>query len=90
MYGVDINSRNCYNYRLAPETQFPGPLQDVLYAYLWLLEDFQIPPENIIIGGDTLVEASLSCTTDVSERQRLSTSIRSDCHVTLGRSHPEL
>jgi len=41
------------DYRLAPETCFPGPLHDVVSAYLRLLEDLQIPPENIIVCGDS-------------------------------------
>ncbi|KAF8167393.1 hypothetical protein B0H34DRAFT_15171 [Crassisporium funariophilum] len=41
------------DYRLAPETCFPGPLHDVVSAYLRLVEDLQIPPENIIICGDS-------------------------------------
>jgi acetyl esterase/lipase len=38
---------------LAPETCFPGPLHDVVCAYLRLVEDLHIPPENIIICGDS-------------------------------------
>ncbi|KAF8899099.1 Alpha/Beta hydrolase protein [Infundibulicybe gibba] len=41
------------DYRLAPETQFPGPLHDAVSAYLRLTEDLHIPPENIIISGDS-------------------------------------
>lgn len=41
------------DYRLAPETQFPGPLHDVVCAYLRLVEDLHIPPENIVISGDS-------------------------------------
>lgn len=41
------------DYRLAPETCFPGPLHDVVTAYLRLLEELHIPPENIIISGDS-------------------------------------
>ncbi|KAJ3567342.1 hypothetical protein NP233_g6436 [Leucocoprinus birnbaumii] len=41
------------DYRLAPETQFPGPLHDVVSAYLRLVEDLHIPPENIIVSGDS-------------------------------------
>ena len=38
---------------MAPETCFPGPLHDVVCAYLRLVEDLHIPPENIIICGDS-------------------------------------
>ncbi|KAJ7193352.1 Alpha/Beta hydrolase protein [Mycena pura] len=41
------------DYRLAPETRFPGPLHDVVSAYLRLVEDLHIPPENIIVCGDS-------------------------------------
>lgn len=41
------------DYRLAPETRFPGQLQDAVYAYLRLIDDLHIPPENIIIAGDS-------------------------------------
>ncbi|KAJ7492363.1 Alpha/Beta hydrolase protein [Mycena latifolia] len=41
------------DYRLAPETRFPGPLHDAVSAYLRLVEDLHIPPENIIVAGDS-------------------------------------
>ncbi|TFK67355.1 alpha/beta-hydrolase [Pluteus cervinus] len=41
------------DYRLAPETIFPGPLHDVVCGYLRLIDDLQIPPQNIIICGDS-------------------------------------
>lgn len=41
------------DYRLAPETQFPGPLHDAVCGYLRLVEDLHIPPENIIVSGDS-------------------------------------
>ncbi|KLO20071.1 lipase/ esterase [Schizopora paradoxa] len=41
------------DYRLAPETRFPGQLIDVVSAYMRLLEDLHIPPENIIVAGDS-------------------------------------
>ncbi|WWD21877.1 hypothetical protein CI109_106365 [Kwoniella shandongensis] len=41
-------------YRLAPEHTFPLPLHDVLQGYLRLLSaPLSIPPENIIIAGDS-------------------------------------
>ncbi|KAF8078986.1 Alpha/Beta hydrolase protein [Lyophyllum atratum] len=36
-----------------PETVFPGPLHDVVSGYLRLVEDLQIPPENILLAGDS-------------------------------------
>lgn len=41
------------DYRLAPETCFPGPLHDAVSAYFRLVEDLHIPPENIILAGDS-------------------------------------
>jgi acetyl esterase/lipase len=41
------------DYRLAPETRFPGPLHDVVSGYLRLVDDLHIPSENIIIAGDS-------------------------------------
>ena len=41
------------DYRLAPETRFPGQLLDVVSAYMRFLEDLHIPPENIIVAGDS-------------------------------------
>ncbi|MBW2724418.1 MAG: alpha/beta hydrolase, partial [Deltaproteobacteria bacterium] len=39
-------------YRLAPETPFPGAVEDATAAYGFLLEQ-GIAPENIAIGGDS-------------------------------------
>ena len=41
------------DYRLAPETNFPGPLHDAVSGYMRLTEDLRIPPENIILAGDS-------------------------------------
>ena len=41
------------DYRLAPETRFPGPLHDAVSAYFRLVDDLHISPENIIIAGDS-------------------------------------
>ncbi|KAG6380959.1 Alpha/Beta hydrolase protein [Boletus reticuloceps] len=41
------------DYRLAPETCFPGPLHDVVSAYLRLTEDLHVPAENVILAGDS-------------------------------------
>ncbi|EPQ60247.1 alpha/beta-hydrolase [Gloeophyllum trabeum ATCC 11539] len=41
------------DYRLAPETRFPGPLHDAVSAYFRLIDDLHIPPENILIAGDS-------------------------------------
>ncbi|KAK4058477.1 hypothetical protein OIO90_000638 [Microbotryomycetes sp. JL221] len=41
------------NYRLAPETRFPGQVHDAVSAYMRLIVDLKIPPENIIFAGDS-------------------------------------
>ncbi|KAH9920257.1 Alpha/Beta hydrolase protein [Epithele typhae] len=41
------------DYRLAPETRFPGPLHDAVSAYFRLVNDLHVPPENIVIAGDS-------------------------------------
>ncbi|KIJ66190.1 hypothetical protein HYDPIDRAFT_26560 [Hydnomerulius pinastri MD-312] len=41
------------DYRLAPETCFPGPLHDVVTAYFRLTDDLQVPAENIVVAGDS-------------------------------------
>ncbi|SGY47202.1 BQ5605_C001g00506 [Microbotryum silenes-dioicae] len=41
------------NYRLAPETRFPGQLHDAVSAYMRLIIDLKIPPENILVVGDS-------------------------------------
>ncbi|KAG6335094.1 hypothetical protein ID866_4003 [Astraeus odoratus] len=41
------------DYRLAPETVFPGPLHDVVHAYMRLTDDLQVPPENVVVTGDS-------------------------------------
>lgn len=39
-------------YRLAPEHQFPAPIDDALFAYEWLLKSNYLP-ERIAFGGDS-------------------------------------
>lgn len=41
------------NYRLSPETRFPGALHDAVSAYLRLVEDLGVPPKNIVLAGDS-------------------------------------
>ncbi|EGO03683.1 hypothetical protein SERLA73DRAFT_175262 [Serpula lacrymans var. lacrymans S7.3] len=41
------------DYRLAPETCFPGPLHDVVIAYFRLIDDLHVPPESVIVAGDS-------------------------------------
>ncbi|KAJ8488129.1 hypothetical protein ONZ51_g3753 [Trametes cubensis] len=41
------------DYRLAPETRFPGPLHDAVTAYFRLVDELHVPPENIVVAGDS-------------------------------------
>lgn len=41
------------NYRLAPETRFPGQLLDAVNGYFRLIYDLRIPPQNVMVGGDS-------------------------------------
>ena len=41
------------DYRLAPEHPFPAALEDALRTYVWML-DSGIPPERIVVAGDSL------------------------------------
>ena len=43
-----IPSAAAINYRLAPETRFPGQMHDAVSAYMRLIIDLKIPPENIV------------------------------------------
>lgn len=47
------NTFNLYQYRLAHCNPFPYPVLDALAAYHHLLVDKDIPPERIIIIGDS-------------------------------------
>lgn len=38
---------------MAPETRFPGQLHDAAVTYMRLLNDLHIPPENILVAGDS-------------------------------------
>lgn len=40
------------DYRLAPESKFPAPIEDAVKAYQWLLKNEYLP-ENISFGGDS-------------------------------------
>ncbi|GAA5956141.1 hypothetical protein JCM3765_005464 [Sporobolomyces pararoseus] len=41
------------DYRLSPETKFPGNLHDAVSSYLYLTQDLGIPSHKILIGGDS-------------------------------------
>lgn len=58
------------NYRLAPESPFPAPVEDATAAYRWLLAQ-GIKPSRIAIGGDSagggLVVATLVALRDAGQ-----------------------
>ncbi len=56
------------DYRLAPEYPYPAALEDALSAYHWLISQ-GIPPETIVIGGDS-AGGGLTLATAVSLRDR--------------------
>ncbi len=60
------------NYRLAPETPFPGGLLDVQASFNWLYahaEEFEIDAERMAIGGDSS-GANLAAVTCVLNRDQ--------------------
>jgi len=52
-FHLSTSRLSAVNYRLAPETKFPGPLHDVVSSYFRLVDDLRIPPSNIIVAGDS-------------------------------------
>lgn len=55
-YSLPFTNKDTFaalDYRLAPETNFPGPLHDAATGYFRLTEDLRIPPENIVLAGDS-------------------------------------
>ena len=48
-----ISCPSAVNYRLAPETIFPGQLHDVVSSYFHLVDDLHFSPSNIIVAGDS-------------------------------------
>jgi len=50
------------DYRLAPEHPFPAALEDAVMCYRWLLEKEKIPPNKIIIAGDSAGGGLTLCT----------------------------
>jgi monoterpene epsilon-lactone hydrolase len=41
------------DYRLAPKYPFPAALDDCIEAYHWLITDEDIPPEEVILSGES-------------------------------------
>lgn len=57
------------NYRRAPEHLHPGPLDDVVSVYRWLLSHENIAPEHIIFLGDS-AGGALAISTMLRARER--------------------
>lgn len=49
-YGADVLS---VDYRVAPEHAFPAALDDVVWAYRWLIEEKNFRPAHIVVAGDS-------------------------------------
>lgn len=49
-YGADVLS---VDYRVAPEYPFPAALDDVVWAYKWLIEEKKYKPSHIVLAGDS-------------------------------------
>lgn len=49
-YGADVLS---VDYRVAPEHPFPAALDDVVWAYRWLIEEKKYNPDHIVVAGDS-------------------------------------
>ncbi|GAA5874457.1 hypothetical protein JCM8547_007367 [Rhodosporidiobolus lusitaniae] len=41
------------DYRLSPESKFPGALHDAVSSYFYLTQEVGIPAANILVGGDS-------------------------------------
>ena len=59
-YAADLASRGyaviCYTYRLAPEFQFPAPLEDTNLVFSWLMENagaYQLDKTKVFAVGDS-------------------------------------
>lgn len=50
---IFILTSTAINYRLAPETRFPGQLHDAVSAYMRLILDLKICPSKILLCGDS-------------------------------------
>jgi monoterpene epsilon-lactone hydrolase len=50
------------DYRLAPEHPFPAGFEDAVMCYRWLLEKEKIPPNKIVIAGDSAGGGLTLCT----------------------------
>jgi acetyl esterase/lipase len=49
----DPQKYTAIDYRLAPESRFPGPLHDAASAYFRLVDELGVRPENILVAGDS-------------------------------------
>ncbi|MCO5614791.1 hypothetical protein L7F22_069075 [Adiantum nelumboides] len=66
------------NYRLAPDCKFPGPLHDCVSSWFRLVDDLGIPPQNIVLGGDSAGGGLTMALLYYLPRQRLRAASRCD------------
>jgi acetyl esterase len=60
-------------YRLSPETQYPGPLEDVYAATCWLAaqrEDLGVRPDRLVLAGDSAGGNLVAATTLLARDRR--------------------
>lgn len=58
-----------FDYRLAPEHQFPAAVDDCLVTYRWLLEDMGVDPRRVVLAGDS-AGGALTLTTLMQARDQ--------------------
>ena len=73
LYGHFAKAAGCraliVNYRRAPENLHPGPVDDMVSAYRWLIEDRKIDPAHIVFIGDS-AGGALAITTMLRAREQ--------------------
>lgn len=73
LYGHFAKAVGCraliVDYRRAPENLHPGPVDDMVTAYRWLIEDRGIDPAHIVFIGDS-AGGALAITTMLRARER--------------------
>lgn len=57
------------HYKRAPENPHPGPVNDMVKAYQWLLNDQKIKPEHIAFSGDS-AGGALALTTIAAAKEK--------------------
>lgn len=73
LFGHIAKAVNCraliVHYGRAPENPHPGPVNDMIAAYRWLLEDEHVAPEHIAFTGDS-AGGALALTTVAAARDK--------------------